>query len=79
MPREAQRPRRSGARAIVHACKIMQLGHPGGAERGAAGGRPQEMREAERESARAGRRGLGASEGRSAAQPHEHWTGPQMS
>src|SRR5439155_26671508 len=26
MPREAQRPRRSGARAIVHTCRIMQRG-----------------------------------------------------
>ena len=26
MPREAQRPRRSGARAIVHTCKFMQRG-----------------------------------------------------
>ena len=33
--------------------------------------------EAERESARAGRRGPGASEARSAAEPREHWTGPR--
>ena len=35
--------------------------------------------EAERESARAGRRGPGASEARSAAEPREHWTGPRKS
>jgi ABC-2 type transport system ATP-binding protein len=39
----------------------------------------RERGEAERESARPGRRGPGASEARSAAKPREHWTGPRES
>src|SRR5882724_1710646 len=59
--------RRAGHRARLQDHAAGLRGYPGEAERGAAGGRgPQEMREAERESARAGRRGLGASEARRA-------------
>src|SRR5436190_5863281 len=83
----AQRRASHRAHLQVHAAGLGPLGEagiPGGRARSGGLTAPQEMREAERESARAARGGAArvlvwGHRKRAGRQAPEHWTGPQMS